>query len=213
MYDEILIKDNLPLIRKIAKSFYNVDYEDLIQSGIIGLLKAHKNYHKNNEVKFSTYAFKYIYGEMYTLSLKENNIKISREVKKLVKKIELAKETLCQKLHYYPSLEEVANFLELDYMVVKNAMDLNVKVTSLDQEKDDMSLHEIIPSKETSIDLLLEMKDALLKLKEEERMIIKYRYYGDLTQSETAKKLGMTQVMVSRKESKSLKKLRSYLVT
>lgn len=213
MYDEILIKDNLPLIRKIAKSFYNVDYEDLIQSGIIGLLKAHKNYHKNNEVKFSTYAFKYIYGEMYTLSLKENNIKISRQVKKLVKKIELAKETLCQKLHYYPSLEEVANFLELDYMVVKNAMDLNVKVTSLDQEKDDMSLHEIIPSKETSIDLLLEMKDALLKLKEEERMIIKYRYYGDLTQSETAKKLGMTQVMVSRKESKSLKKLRSYLVT
>ena len=213
MYDEILIKDNLPLIRKIAKSFYNVDYEDLIQSGIIGLLKAHKNYHKNNEVKFSTYAFKYIYGEMYTLSLKENNIKISREVKKLVKKIELAKETLCQKLHYYPSLEEVANFLELDYMVVKNAMDLNVKVTSLDQEKDDMSLHEIIPSKETSVDLLLEMKDALLKLKEEERMIIKYRYYGDLTQSETAQKLGMTQVMVSRKESKSLKKLRSYLVT
>ena len=98
-------------------------------------------------------------------------------------------------------------------MVVKNAMDLNVKVTSLDQEKDDMSLHEIIPSKETSIDLLLEMKDALLKLKEDERMIIKYRYYGDLTQSETAKKLGMTQVMVSRKESKSLKKLRSYLVT
>ena len=164
-------------------------------------------------MKFSTYAFKYIYGEMYTLSLKENNIKISREVKKLVKKIELAKETLCQKLHYYPSLEEVANFLELDYMVVKNAMDLNVKVTSLDQEKDDMSLHEIIPSKETSVDLLLEMKDALLKLKEEERMIIKYRYYGDLTQSETAKKLGMTQVMVSRKESKSLKKLRSYLVT
>ena len=65
---EDIIKSNEKMIYKLTNKFYGVDKEDLFQAGVLGLLKALKNY-KESDAKFSTYAFEYIYGEMYNLAL------------------------------------------------------------------------------------------------------------------------------------------------
>ena len=80
---------------------------------------------------------------------------------------------------------------------------------SLDDEANELNLHEVIPDKKaTNIDLKLDLDDSFKVLNPEEQEIIKSRYYEDLTQSEVARKLNMTQVMVSRYEKKSLEKMR-----
>ena len=66
---EGLLNSCEPLIKSIAKNFYNVEQEDLIQAGQIGLINAYKHYDKNSNTKFSTFAYSYIFGEMYNLSL------------------------------------------------------------------------------------------------------------------------------------------------
>ena len=65
MNTETIIKANIPLIKKIATKFYNASFEDLFQAGCMGVIKAYKNYQKNGNTKFSTYAYDYIFGEMY----------------------------------------------------------------------------------------------------------------------------------------------------
>ena len=99
---EKVIKDNEKMIWKIAGHFYGHSKEDLYQAGVVGLLKALKNYKKNGVTKFSTYAHDYIFGEMYLLSCNKN-IKVSKDLLKLYKKVENARYVLAQKLNYIPS--------------------------------------------------------------------------------------------------------------
>ena len=108
-----LFKDNEKLIYKISTYFYNVDKKDLYQAGLLGLLKAYNNYHQNATCKFSSYAYDYIYGEMYNLA---NNrlIKTNSKLLKLYNMIEKARYTLAQKYERVPSNEEVASFLNID---------------------------------------------------------------------------------------------------
>ena len=73
-----LIDLHMGLIKKIASKFYNTEREDLIQVGIIGLLKAYQNFNAQDNTSFSTYAYYYIYGEMYNLVKSSQNIKVSK---------------------------------------------------------------------------------------------------------------------------------------
>ncbi len=204
-----LVELHMGLIKKIASKFYNVEKEDLIQVGVIGLIKAAQNYKAKDQTSFSTYAYYYIYGEMYNLARASRNIKISKDLLKIYKLVEKTRYNLAQKMGRIPSNEEVALFLELDVNVVCDAMISAQAIMSLDAEDNDVNLHEVIGNeREVDVDLRIALDDSFKVLSDCEKEIIKSRYYEDLTQMEVAKKLNLTQVMVSRYEKKGLEKMR-----
>ncbi len=208
-----LINNNMGLIKRIASKFYGIEKEDLIQVGVIGLLKAYQNFKDNNEAKFSTYAYSYIFGEMYNLANHNRNIKVSKDLLKIYKTVEKVRYELAQKMGRVPSNEEVALYLELDINQVNEAMMSAQAMMSLDDEANELNLHEVIPDKKTmDADLKIALDDSFEVLEDTEKEIIHARYYEDLTQSEVARKLNMTQVMVSRYEKKSLEKMRSQML-
>ena len=210
MQIEKLIEENQKLIYKIASSFYNADREDLYQAGVLGLLKAIKKYKKGSNAKFSSYAYEYIYGEMYAL-VSNRNIKISKDILKLYKMIEQTRYALCQKNGYVPSDREIAIFLEIDEKQINEAIMAGKEIMSLDT-RELMPVYETIACEEkTNVDDKIIISEGLERLSEDEKQIIKARYYEDMTQNEVAKKLAMTQVMVSRYEKKGLSKMQEYM--
>ncbi len=212
MTTEELIKDNMALIKHIAQNFYQVSFEDLLQAGAMGILKAYKNYRKNGTTKFSTYAYDYIFGEMYDFVMRDREIKVSKEILKLAKEIELTKNALSLKMNRMPTYEEIGKFLHLSPIQVREALLVTTKSISLDEERDETrDLYETIPFEEKlSWDDKITLEDSIHTLPQSGQKIIKYRYFEDLSQSETAKRLGMTQVMVSRYEKKSLEQLKKF---
>lgn len=209
---EKIVSDNVGLIWKISKQFYGVEKQDLYQAGVLGVIKAFQNYHEDGTTKFSSYAYKYIYGEMYMIA-SNKNMKIGKDIVKLMKMIEKGKNLLAQKLMRNPSIQELSLFLEVEEEKINQALMCAKSVLSIDEEyEDERNLKEKIAVEEIiSEDDKLLLKDCLSSLNDLEKDIITARYYEDLTQSETAKKLGITQVMVSRYESKSLQKMRTYM--
>ncbi len=209
-YDK-LIKEHEKMIWKIASEFYGIDKFDLYQAGVVGLLKALKNYKESKNVKFSTYAYDYIFGEMYLLA-NNRSIKVSKDILKLYKKIEQARYVLAQTLEKIPSNYELAEFLEVDKDMVDMACMSANTIMSLDKDdENERSIYESIRAGEEDIDTKILIDDSFEVLSLDEKNIIKSRYFEDLTQQEVAKKLNMTQVMVSRYEKKGINKMRDYL--
>lgn len=199
------------LIFKIASKFHDISKEDLYQAGVIGIIKAYKNYNKQSDTKFTTYAYNYIFGEMYELANNTRAIRLNKQVLKTYKKIEQARQHLTQKLGYYPSIQEVSSFLSIPESIILEIETCTNEIMSLDSNEE-RSVYETIPNnKETIKSDNIDLKDSINTLSEEEKQIINYRYYKDFTQSETAKILGMSQVKVSRYEKKSLTKMYNYL--
>ena len=209
---EKLINENKKLIYSISHYFEKYpNKEDLFQVGCIGLIEASKKYDPNLGAKFSTYAYPFILGQMKKYVREDRKIKVSRDITKLNLKIEKANIILSQKLMRMPTTLELSNFLEIPVSLIDDALSTTTNVASLDKQEDDLySLYETIPSKETvDRDDLIELKNQINKLSDEERQLINYRYVNDYTQNETAKKLSISQVQVSRYEQKVLKKLKA----
>lgn len=206
---EDIIKSNEKMIYKLTNRFYGVDKEDLFQAGVLGLLKALKNY-KESDAKFSTYAFDYIYGEMYNLALNKT-IKINKEILKLYKSIEKTRAILSQKMDRIPSNEDIAKFLNMDIKDINNAVMSGFSIMSLDNEREMPYYETIRLDEKNNIDDAILISESLETLTDDEQNIIKARYYEDLTQSEVAKKLCMSQVMVSRYEKKGLTKMQAFM--
>lgn len=209
---EKIINESVGLIWEIAKKFYGIDKADLYQAGVLGIIKAYYNYRNDESTKFSTYAYKYIYGEMYLVA-NSKSIKVSKDILKLVKMIEHGRNLLAQKLLHTPSNKELAAFLEIPEEKIEQALMYASSVLSIDSDtEDERSLHETIAYEETiTQDDKMLLNESMNTLNPLEKDIITSRYYEDLTQSETARKLGITQVMVSRYESKSLAKMREFM--
>lgn len=208
-----LIESNKGLIYKAASKFYNAEAEDLFQVGASALLKAYKNYHNDGTTKFSTYAYKYIYGEMYALVCSNNTLKINKYLLKVRKLVEKTRYDLAQKLNRIPTNQELALYLEIDENIINQATMSSDSIKSLDEKLDnERSVYETVESEvRISVDDQLDINDSLERLNDSEREIIKARYYDDMTQSEVARKLNMTQVMVSRYEKKGIEKMRQYM--
>ena len=202
----------MPLIKHIAQNFYHTSFEDLLQAGAMGILKAYKKYRQNGTTKFSTYAYDYIFGEMYDFVMKDRKIKVNKETLKLAKQIELTKNALSLKMNRLPTYEEIASFLHLSPIIIREALLATTETISFDDKKDEArDLYEIIPQEERlSLDDKITLEDSINTLPQSSQKIIRYRYFKDLSQSETAKRMGMTQVMVSRYEKKSLEQLKKF---
>ena len=210
MTKEEIINQNAGLIYDISKKFYGYPKEDLFQAGVLGLLKAYKQYDESFNAKFTSFAYKYIYGEMYLL-VNNRPLKINKDILKLYKLIEQTRLSLTQNSGIIPSYEDVANFLEIDKEKIYEAVMAGQSIMSLDSD-DNISLYDTIKSEEkVSIDDKILIDESMEMLSEDERNIIKSRYFEDLTQCEVARKLSMTQVMVSRYEKKGLDKMQKFL--
>lgn len=209
---EELIKSSTGLIWMVAKKFYGVDKNDLYQAGVLGVIKAYQNYVDDGKCKFSTYAYNYIFGEMYALA-NNKEIKLNKDINRLLKMIELGKARLSQEIMKVPSNKELAQYLEMEEEKLEQILSYANSFVSMDEVCDDeRSMHECVALEENvSVDEKLELKNSMDSLDAIEKDIIKSRYYEDLTQSETARKLGITQVMVSRYEKRSLTKMRDYM--
>ena len=209
-----LLLENKNLIYKITTFFPNYsNKEDLFQVGCVGLINAYKKYDTSFSTKFSTYAYPFIFGEISNYVKRDKGIKISRDISILNSKIEKASILLTQKLMREPSISELASFLEIDESIVSEAILSRYPIRSVDSTISDdgkeLTLLDTI-SDIDSMDLntLVALKEELSKLSSDEKKLINDRYMRDLTQSEVASNLGMSQVQVSRKEQKVLKKLR-----
>lgn len=189
-----------PLIRSIAKKFYNVNKEDLYQAGYLGLIKAYNNY-KDSSVKFSTYAYKYIFGEMFDLSTKSRNIKLNKQCVKLLKLIDKTSNELTQKLNREATLEDVSSYLNIDINELEYAVMVTNEMVCLDD------IYEFIPDSYQNDDI----NYALDELDPLSSKVMNMRLVYDMTQSEVANNLGISQVKVSRIESKSKQKLKEYI--
>lgn len=209
---DIPIEEFKPLIKSIASNFYGVEYNDLYQAGVLGLIQAYKNYKSDGKTKFSSYAYKYIFGEMYNYMLSAKALKQNRDLLKLTKLIEKTNVYLTQSLGKVPTTLEIAKYLNIDPNLINMAISSTYSILSLDSELDnDSSLYNTIKdNKENKLDYL-DLKWSVDNLEEPYKSIIKLRYFNDYTQQEVAKKLKLTQVMVSRYEKKSLNDLYQHL--
>ena len=209
------IEENLGLVHSLCRRFSGrgIEYDDLYQAGCIGLIKATDAFDGERGVCFSTYAVPVIMGEIRRLFRDGGAVKVSRSVKELGMKITREKQIMEQKLCREPTISELAAALSVTCEEITEAMCAAQPTVSLTREDDgevsETDLPTISAEEEISDRLLID--SALDKLEDNEKQLVIYRYYEYLTQSQTAQKLSMTQVQVSRAEKKILKKLREIL--
>ena len=176
------------------------------------MIEAYKKYDSSYGTKFTTYAYHYILGSISEYARENKQIKLSKDINQLKSKIDKAKTILAQNLMRPPTIEDLSTFLELPVELINRIETYQTTCTSLDElTGDELSKYEIIGDKYYDNDYLIALKNELENLEEPERTIMKERYFEDLTQAEVAKNLGLNQVDVSRKERKTLIKLRQKL--
>lgn len=206
-----IINENKNLIYKIAniyKSYASI--EDLFQAGCIGIIEAYKKYDSKRNVKFTTFAYPYILGEINKCVVKNEPIKVSRDLIYMRKKIDKVKNILAQEYKRMPTDIEIANYLDVDIDYYNDVVGSINCVSSLDYSYDDLNLYDVIGSS-MDIDDIIMFKMELDKLDSVDKEIILSHFMYDLTQSEIANNMGMNQVAVSRKEAKVLTRIRSNL--
>lgn len=213
-----LVTENMPLIKSIVKRYGNVhvEYEDLMQLGAMGLIKAVNNFDSAYNVKFSTYAVPMIAGEIKRFIRDDGAVKVSRALKTLSVKMHAYIDEYLQANGESPSLDKLSEVFGVDKQEIVFAMDSNKYPLSIYEKFDDESSGSIIdrlPAKGSGDELIdnILLKKLLAELPEREKTVIKLRYYKDMTQSEVAKVLGVSQVQISRIESKVIGKMRKQL--
>jgi len=213
-----LVEDNIGLVWCIVKRFYGrgVEPEDLFQIGSIGLLKAIDKFDLSFEVKFSTYAVPMISGEIKRFLRDDGMIKVSRSLKELSYKAFLAKEKLQEKWNREPTLMELSEELQVAKEDLVMAMEASGEIDSIykpiyQSDGNEIQLVDKLEEDEVQEDKVLNhmlLKQLLEGLQCDERQLIYLRYFANKTQSEVGRKMGISQVQVSRLEKKILKNLR-----
>ncbi len=213
-----LVEENVGLVWSMVKRFTNRGYdpEDLFQIGVIGLIKAIDYFDMSFDVKFSTYAVPMIAGEIKRFFRDDGMIKVSRSIKDHGMQVRKSIEHLNDLLGREPTTEEIAADCNLLVEDVVIAIEAGAEVESLnkvlyqgdgsqillmDRIEDSVNMHEKVINQYF-------VRDMLSKLPEDEKKIILWRYYEQKTQSQIAKKLGISQVQVSRMEKRILESMR-----
>lgn len=207
------IESNLPLVHKLANRFRGrgVEYEELYSAGCVGLVKAADRFEPERGLCFSTYAVPVILGEIRRLFRDGGSVKISRGLKELSIKAARVREQLSAQGE--PRVSDIAAALGVTQEEAAEALCAAVPPVSLDSGGEE-GTELPVPcgsGEEVLIDRLA-LRQCLSGLSGEDRDIIIQRYFRGKTQCETAQLLGLTQVMVSRRERKILQSLREQLV-
>lgn len=199
--------NNQNLIYSIIHKFKGGDIEDLYQAGCLGLVKAWNNFKPDYKTKFTTYAYPYIVGEITNYMTNNRNIRVSPENIKLYKGMKKATEFLTQKFNREPNDEELCQFLEIDLYKLYEIRTM-INLESLDYEYENGDLYNVVSIESLSKDQLIDLKNAMDLLDENEREFIIQRYFFNKSQQELAKTYDTNQVKISRDEKKILMKLK-----
>lgn len=210
-----LAEENLGLVHLCANRFRGrgIDYEDLYSAGCLGLLKAVKAFDSGRGVKFSTYAVPVILGEIKRLFRDGGSLRVSRSLKELSMRIQRLCSDFAQREGREPTLSELAAMTgesEADISEALCASQPLVSLTASDDSEGQLDIPVEAPD-ENIVDLLA-LRQIMVALPENDRILLELRYFKNLTQSKTAKILGMTQVQVSRREKKLLTQMRKELL-
>ena len=209
--EEALLRENMPLVAAIARRYQNcgLAQEDMIQLGSIGLLQALRRFDPDRGLCFSTYAVPLIAGEIRRFLRDDGMVKFSRETKSLALQIErvrreqgdLTVEELSKVLHV--PLEDITAALasrtatlSLDAPTDEDGADLQTFLGSADADTEQDALRRV------------ELRELFAVLSERERQVLFMRYFQDRTQNEVGKRLGLSQVQISRIEKKALLRMR-----
>lgn len=212
------LKLNEGLIYGIIKRYKNhlISIEELYQIASVGFMKAVMQFDITSNYAFSTYAIPLIIGELKQYLRTNQAIHVSRRIRKLYYDIVKAQNELCQLLVREATYEEIANYLQVDIQEVIIALELNQALLSSDytyEQKDGSAfcLADYLSNEDQDYLLKLSLKDEIMQLDHDLRMIIIYRYYHSLTQQQVAKLLKINQVQVSRLEKKAIMYLKTKL--
>lgn len=218
---EQLIHENVGLVWSMVRRFLGrgCEAEDLFQIGTIGLMKAIDKFDVSFDVKFSTYAVPMISGEIKRFLRDDGMVKVSRTLKENNMKLRAAGERLQAKLGREATLEEIAEETGIPMEDLVLAMEACTEVESLSKpvfhnDGSECTLGERLPGEADVTEQIINhlvTKQLLESLTEEERRLIRLRYYENKTQTEIAGIFGVSQVQISRLEKKILQRLRSRL--
>ena len=213
---ENLIQDNLGLVHSCANRFKNrgIEYDDLFQAGCVGLIKAADGFNSELGFQFSTYAVPAILGEIKRIFRDGGAVKVSRALKEKARFVMTEKENFTREYGYEPSVSELADFINMTPAETAELLLVTLPPVSLTGEDENGEKQFDVPvmGEEDKIAERLTLNECLKSLSDKDRTIIELRYFKGETQTVVAKKLGMTQVQVSRREKVILKEMRLKMV-
>lgn len=208
------VERNVGLVRSLVPRFLGrgIEYDDLFQAGCVGLMKAAEHFDPDRGFKFSTYAVPVILGEMRRLFRDGGAVKVSRSLKELSMKAVRLSEKIEMETGEAPSISELAAQLDVTPERCAEALNAAVQPLSLTNDEDSGETDVPVDSPEEKIADRLALQQVIKTLPDADQRLLEYRYFGNQTQVETAKRLGISQVQVSRREKKLLLYLRSLLL-
>jgi RNA polymerase sporulation-specific sigma factor len=209
-------EDNLGLVHLCANRFRGrgIEYDDLFSAGCIGLLKAVKAFDSGRGVRFSTYAVPVILGEIKRLFRDGGSVRVSRSLKELSLRLQRMCESFRQKEMREPTVAELAALSGESESTVSEALCVCQPTVSLTSGDDEEGQTDIpVEAPDESITDLLALRQIMAELEPTDRALLELRYFRGLTQTKTARALGMTQVQVSRREKKLLMQMREELLS
>jgi RNA polymerase sporulation-specific sigma factor len=214
---EILIQKDAPLIRSVARKYAGrgTDMEDLCQIGCIGYIKAIRKFDESFKTRFSTYAVHLILGEIKRFLRDDGMIKVSRSLKELASRACGIAGKLREQYAREPSISEIADELGVDPEEIVFAMDASVSPMSLDtpafeETGKESQIERTLIGDNENIDVIDRalLSHMIQNLEPRERQIVYMRYFKDMTQTDTARQIGVSQVQISRLETRILQKMR-----
>lgn len=210
------IEENLGLVHACIGRFKGkgIEYDDLFSTGCVGLIKAKQAFKPELGFKFSTYAVPVILGEVKRLFRDGGMVKVSRSLKELSMKVVREKERYINKYFTEPTVKQLAEIMGVDCEDIVEALSVSMPTISLTKSydsEDDSQIDVVVNDPVIKFTEKLDLENVLNKLEDRDKQLIMLRYYQNKTQSEVAKRIGMTQVQVSRREKKILLQLRELL--
>ncbi len=217
---ERLLEHNVSLLKSILKRYLKkgVEYDDLFQLACMGFLKAIAGFDESYGVRFSTYAVPMIAGEIKRFLRDDGSVKVSRALKQSAREINRYIESFSAENARQPTVKEIAAAFSMEegevvFTLGSSRMPISLYEQSDYKDEKSTELLDRLPVQDDQDEMIERMllKSAIEKLPERERKIIYLRYFRDMTQSEVAREIGVSQVQISRIESKIMREFKEEL--
>jgi len=217
---EQVVMLNTGLVRSLATRFRDrgTEMEDLIQIGTIGMIKAIRSFDLSRGTTFSTYAVPLIVGEIRRHLRDDGMIKVSRTYRRIGVALMNAQNRIRSEEGRDPTVGELAELCDISPEEAAIALDAIAPVSSLSETvygEEGITLEGTIADEDNDIEKLsdkIALNQAISRMQPLWQKIVLLRYYRDMTQQQTADRLGLSQVKVSREEKKIMAFLREQLV-
>ena len=216
--EAILVEENAGLVRSVARRFLDrgTEYEDLLQIGTIGMIKAIRSFSPERGSAFSTYAVPLIVGEIRRHLRDDGPIKVSRIYKRQGISLMHEKNRIQTEEGREPTLSELALSCGISVEEAAISLDAISPITSLSDYvygEDSVTYEGVLADDESTLESericdRVALAQSIAKLPALWQRIVLMRYYRNMTQQQTATALGLTQVKISREEKKILAALR-----